>query len=151
MLPANALTPELLGLHAALDVTGLWLAIRTLFERATAHHFVVVGLRSERCRPTTILRSVVADPSREWYEENLAEHPGFAYLREHPGTQVIRVSDIMPTSEVVKSDYYRRFMEPDGWLHSLAFFFWHGEELHAMVAANRSAQQGDFDEQDVAN
>jgi DNA-binding CsgD family transcriptional regulator len=85
----------------------------------------------------------------DWYERNHPVHPGFAWLKDHPGAKLVRVSDVLPLAELKRGDYYREFMEPEGWVHSLGLLFWSEEGLEHMVGINRDEAQGDFDEEDL--
>lgn len=137
--------PQLLALHAATDTPALWVAISALFEELFQPHFTIAALRFMAAQPTVTLRTRPAPKrSSAWWRRNIAVHPGIEWLMRHPGAQLARVSDILPLAELRRHPYYHAFIEPEGWLHGMGFFFWEGHELTAILGVNRTEQQGDF-------
>lgn len=150
--PVSSLTPAgvpenlLLALHAATDTTTLWAAMVALFDEVFHQpHFNIAALRFMAAQPTVTLRTRPA-PKRTaaWWRRNIAVHPGIEWLMRNPGARIARVSDILPVAELKRHPYYREFIEPEGWLHGMGFFFWEDRELTAIIGVNRTAAQGDF-------
>ena len=146
----EALDAPLLRLHATVTLPALWSSLQELLEAALPHHSLVLGLQFLRAVPSAVLHSRPL-PLRtpDWYERNHPVHPGFAWLKDHPGAKLVRVSDVMPLPELKRSDYYREFMEPEGWAHSLGLLYWNTEGLEHMVGINRTEEQGDFGDDDM--
>jgi DNA-binding CsgD family transcriptional regulator len=143
--PARVPEPQLLALHAATDTPALWGALNGLFEELFQPHFTVAALRFMAAQPTVTLRTRPAPKrSAAWWRRNIAVHPGIEWLMRNPGAQLARVSDILPLAELRRHPYYHAFIEPEGWLHGMGFFFWEGHELTAILGVNRTEQQGDF-------
>lgn len=135
----------LLALHAATDTAALWAAMNDLFETLFRPHFTVAALRFMAAQPTVTLRTRPAPKrSAAWWRRNIAVHPGIEWLMRNPGAQLARVSDIMPLDELRRHPYYHTFIEPEGWLYGMGFFFWEGPELTAIIGVNRTEAQGDF-------
>ncbi len=136
---------RLLELHAATDTAALWAAMNGLFEEMFRPHFTVAALRFMAAQPTVTLRTRPAPKrSAAWWRRNIAVHPGIEWLMRNPGAQLARVSDIMPVEELRRHPYYHAFIEPEGWLYGMGFFFWEGFELTAILGVNRTEAQGDF-------
>lgn len=148
----EALEPQLLDLHAAVTVNELWSSLQALLGAAFAQHSIVLGLQFVRERGPSIMLHSRPLPLRtpEWYDQVLPVHPGLAWLQSHPGARLVRVSDVQPVAELKASDYYRVFMQPEGWLHGLGFFYWNEEGIENMIGINRAEEQGDFDAGDLA-
>lgn len=146
----ESLETHLHRLHATVALPALWESLQALLEEAFPHHSLVLGLQFLRAVPSAVLHSRPL-PLRtpDWYERNHPVHPGFAWLKDHPGAKLVRVSDVLPLAELKRSDYYHEFMEPEGWVHSLGLLFWSEEGLEHMVGINRNEAQGDFDEEDM--
>lgn len=146
----ESLEPLLLKLQATVTLPPLWNALQALFAEAFPHHALVLGLQFLRQVPSAMLHSRPL-PLRtpDWYERSHPVHPGFAWLKDHPGATLVRVSDVLPLDELKRGEYYREFMEPEGWVHSLGFLYWSEEGLEHMIGINRAEAQGDFDEADM--
>lgn len=141
---------DLLPLHAATDSVSLWAALVALLGGAFENHFLVAALRFMAAQPTVTLRTRPAPRrSAAWWRRNIAVHPGIEWLMQHPGAQLARVSDIMPLEPLRRHPYYHAFMQPEGWIHGMGFFFWEGRELAAIVGINRTEAQGDFSDAEV--
>lgn len=142
----------MLELHAAVTVKELWSSLQALLGAAFAHHSIVLGLQFVRAQGPSIMLHSRPLPLRtpEWYDQVLPVHPGLAWLQSHPGARLVRVSDVLPVAELKASDYYRVFMQPEGWLHALGFFYWNEEGIENMIGLNRTEEQGDFDAADLA-
>ncbi|MDQ5978237.1 MAG: hypothetical protein QG602_1211 [Verrucomicrobiota bacterium] len=148
----EALEPLILELHAAVTVKELWPSLQALLGEAFAHHSIVLGMQFVREQGPSIMLHSRPLPLRtpEWYDQVLPVHPGLAWLQSHPGAKLVRVSDVQPMAELKSSDYYRVFMQPEGWLHGLGFFYWNEEGIENMIGINRAEEQGDFDAADLA-
>jgi DNA-binding CsgD family transcriptional regulator len=148
----EALEPLLLDLHATTNVKELWPALQALLGAAFSHHSIVLGLQFVRERGPSIMLHSRPLPLRtpEWYDQVLPVHPGLAWLENHPGARLVRVSDVQPVAALKASDYFRMFMQPEGWLHGLGFFYWNEEGIENMIGVNRAEDQGDFNADDLA-
>lgn len=144
------LEAHLLRLQATVALPPLWHGLQELFEEAFPHHNLILGLQFLRQVPSVVLHSRPL-PLRtpEWYERSHPVHPGFVWLQDHPGATLVRVSDVHTLDELKRGEYYREFMEPEGWVHSLGFLYWNEEGLEHMIGINRTEAQGDFDEDDM--
>lgn len=64
--------------------------------------------------PSTIFRERAPFASEEEFQRFQEVSPIAAYLSARPGTQVVRLSDIIADAELQQSEFYRRFMLPCG-------------------------------------
>lgn len=139
----------LLALHETNSSEALFDALVGLIDTRFERHSVVAGFRFHAGTPTQLLR-VGIEATNDDAIDYSTEHPGFAWLREHLGARIVRVSDVMPVAAVKQTKYYEKVMQIEGWLHGIGLFFWFGNELIAAVAVNRTEEQGDFDGEDIA-
>ena len=146
----EALEHLLLNLQATVALPPLWSRLQALLGVAFPHHSLVLGLQFLDQFPSVVLHSRPL-PLRtpDWYKRNHPVHPGFAWLKDHPRAKLVRVSDVLPLDELKRGDYYREFMEPEGWVHSLGLLYWNNEGLEHLIGINRSESQGDFDDDDL--
>ncbi len=141
----------LLKLHGTVTLPSLWIELQDLLEAAYPHHSLVLGLQFTRTVGPSVMLHSRPLPLRtpEWYDRNLPVHPGLAWLQQNPGAKLVRVSDVLPLDELKAGDYYQVFMEPEGWVHGLGFFYWNSEGIEHMIGINRAEDQGDFDAEDM--
>jgi hypothetical protein len=67
------------------------------------------------------------------------------YLRAHPRSRFVRMSDVFPEQRTLrKSDFYRKYMAPTGYEYAIGLLFWRGRLLMAMIVIMRTAKQGDL-------
>src|SRR5437667_8490673 len=45
---------------------------------------------------------------------------------------------------MLRSDFFRKYMEPQSRLHAIGLFFWQRQRLLAIIVIMRTAEQGDF-------
>ncbi len=142
-------TRALLALHETNTSQALFDALVRLFDARFVRHSIVAGFRFHAGTPTTLMRVGIENTNDDAIDYSM-EHPGLAWLREHPGARIVRVSDAMPIAEVKRTKYHQMIMTIEGWLYGIGLFFWIGYDLIAMVGVNRTEAQGDFDRDDVA-
>lgn len=135
----------LLALHAAIDIEPLWRAVEQLLRAAVAPHRVTlflghIGMGEAR---VVFTDPPIADAAR-WYAERGKENPFSPYIAAHRGLRHYRFEDVVPPAAFRRSDFYRRFAEPEGWDKGLSFLYWQRSDVKAMFSVYRAPAQPDF-------
>lgn len=151
-LPEEAWLQHLLfPLHSATEIDALWKAVLPLLREAFSPctrvtlflgHF---GMREARL--------VFTDPpiehTAEWYKERGQGNPFSPYIAANRRVTHYRFSDIVgPAAKFRKTEFYRRFAEPEGWDRGLSGVLWSGDEVEAMFSLYRRSPQPDFNDAD---
>ena len=76
--------------------------------------------------------------------------PSARFIRENPGAELGRMSDMIPWKELRTSEFYRKIMKPEGWRFAAAMFFWEDGRFVGHLALNRTEAHGDFTDADMA-
>jgi DNA-binding CsgD family transcriptional regulator len=150
-----SVTPEelLLPLHAATEVDELWAAVLPLLRATlTPNVRVTLFLGHFEMREA---RLVFTDPpierASEWFKERGRINPFSAYIAARRRVRHYRFSDVVGTKAVfARTEFYRRFAQPEGWDKGMSVLFWRGDEVKAMFSLYRAPEQPEFDEADVA-
>ncbi len=102
----------------------------------------------------TWLASNGSTMSPELMEEISQVHLGMPTLLANPGIKVIPTRGVLPPEKVlVQTRFYRVFMQPYGWRHSVALFCWKSVSppvVDCVLCVNRTAEQGDFSDEEIA-
>lgn len=92
--------------------------------------------------------------STEQMEEISKVHLGVPTLLANPGIKVIPTKGVLPPQrELVKTPFYRLFMQPYRWRHSVALFCWQSVSppaVDCIFCVHRTAAQGDFSDEEIA-
>lgn len=141
----------LLPLHAARGGEALWQACDQLLSAEFPSKFNVGVFQFLHDLPLVVLRSPQA-PERDadWWKSNLASHPLMDHIRDSAGLRVQRLTDVLSVEQIKATDYYREFIEPEGWLYSVAMFFHLDGRMLALVGINRAEADGDFTNDEIA-
>jgi DNA-binding CsgD family transcriptional regulator len=127
-----------LRLHAALNQRDFWATLRGLAREMIPCDSLSLELGHDaEGVPQTIFREGHPYTPRE----RRREHPARAWLKEHPGTVVYRLSDIIEARELRRSPYYQRIMQREGWDKQLGLVAWRGEQVVATLNLHRGAAQ----------
>jgi DNA-binding CsgD family transcriptional regulator len=134
----------LLSLHATLDLEALWKAIQRVINASMADS--VIGLTLQH-NPILPLIAKWTHPISDGFF-NAA--PIQNYLRAHPRSRFVRMSDVFPEQgKLRKSGFYRNYMSPCGSEYAVGMLFWRGRLLMAVIVVMRSAKQGDLTERQL--
>lgn len=143
------LEPFLLDLHRTIDADGFWAALQHLLDAAFSNHSIVAALRiSEKAPPVFYYTHHQPHHTYRWFTETLAAHPCYAHLMAHPGTPVLRLSDVLPESIIHQNRFYLTYMRPEAWHHGMAFVFWTEGKVSALIPVNRTIDQPDFSDEE---
>ena len=67
------------------------------------------------------------------------------FLHRHPGIDLSTLEIQQgPPTDVRQTEFYRRFMRPEGWDKDAEIYFWKGGSLEAYICVRRSPEQPEF-------
>ena len=149
---AARLHRPLVALHAAMEVGPLWRAVRQLVGVAFSPHRVTfflghLGMGEAR----VVLTDPPIDHPEEWYTARGKLNPFSPYIEAHRGVKFYRFSAVLPPhAEFVRSEFYRRFAQPEGWDKGVSALYWSRREVIAMFSLYRSPTQPEFSDAELA-
>jgi DNA-binding CsgD family transcriptional regulator len=73
-----------------------------------------------------------------------------AFLSARPGTTLARISDIVPQRDLLRSEFYRSFMQPHGDRYFACLNFWDGALFQGLIGLHRTSAQHDFTDAEMA-
>ncbi len=149
---AARLHEPLLALHAAVDIEPLWRAVLALLRTAVAPHRVTLFLGHLGMGEA---RVVFTDPPipdlAGWYAARGRDNPFSPYIAAHRGVRLYRFEDVLPPpAQFRRTEFYRRFAEPEGWDKGVSVLFWTRGEVRAMFSVYRAPAQPAFSAAEVA-
>jgi hypothetical protein len=129
----------LLSLHAALDLEALWKAVQRVINASVADSVIGLTLQHNPVFP------LIAKSTHPIADGFINAKPLQDYLRAHPRSRFVRMSDVFPEQRTLrKSDFYRKYMAPTGYEYAIGLLFWRGRLLMAVIVIMRTAKQGDL-------
>ncbi len=141
---------RLLELHSVREMRDFWRATRDVLHRALPLHFICLCMRPFALMPSTVFREKAPFASEEEFKQFQQLSPLSGYLAARPGTTLVRMSDALPDSELVETEFYRRFMKPHADRHFACLCFWHAGVFQGMIGLHRTGSQRDFADVDMA-
>jgi hypothetical protein len=75
--------------------------------------------------------------------------PFSAYIEHHPGIRVVRLSDVIESSRLVRTEFFRSFLRPCGDRYQVYLILWEFDVFQGLVGLHRTAQQRDFTDTEV--
>jgi DNA-binding CsgD family transcriptional regulator len=142
-----------LFLQRALDPQTLWEAMRDAVQLVVPVHHDILFASPMLGRFPIFGRTLSGYPRSEGYWARLGEIAGAGdVLRQFPELKVARMSDHFDLNREGDRCLYDEFMVPEGWRHCANVFFrdQHGMPL-GTLGINRTAEQGDFSDQELAD
>lgn len=144
-----------LRLHATIDISGFWDAVRAVLDEAVPSDACVVyrdfADYSRSCRAADILMTPRAVKPIEWLENRREVDMMPAFILANPRVKHCTLSDAVPdTRQLRRSEYFRRYMAPDGWQFIACWLFWREDGVASEIAIRRTAEQGDFTSREMA-
>jgi DNA-binding CsgD family transcriptional regulator len=150
--PRNDLESLLYRVHASTDATGDWSAtLALLSERlegqlATfARHHFASGQGAVICEfpENAVFRSA--------YAEYAARNPWFLSSEEYTVGRVVTGDELLTNKELIKTDFYRNLIKPQGLLHCLSGVAARRGNLVYLISVYRAQNQQGFGEREKAN
>lgn len=145
----------LLRLHATIDVREFWNAVRSILDESIPHDACVVYVGYVDFSKTWDASRILATPNarkpRQWLQSRREVNMMPAFTLSNPGIKIYRLSEVVPDPRRLReSEFFRRYMAPEGWYYSVSSLFWEGGRLASEIAIRRTAEQGDFTPQEMA-
>jgi DNA-binding CsgD family transcriptional regulator len=144
---------RLLAMHGATGANEFIEAVFRLLQGTVACDFALANLRNFDGVPLVALDSLGREFGPDYMERFFRLNPSVSYVMMRPGLRLLHTKDHLPPEPALKSlPFYREFMEPENWRHSVALLFW---GLFPPVPQNafcvfRSADQPDFNAAELA-
>ena len=140
------LDEPLLELHAAREIGPFWTAARRLLESALPIHFTCLYLRPSSLTPSAIFRDGAPFRNQAEFQRFQELNPMPSFFDAHPQAVALRLSDILPETELVRSEFYRKHLalEDDRFLACLCFR--QQQTVQALIGLHRARQHTDFSE-----
>lgn len=127
-----------------------WVAARGMLHAALPLDFICMCLRPFALMPSTVFRERAPFASEEEFQRFQEVSPIGVYLSVRPGTLSVRLSDIVTDKELLRSEFYQRFMQPFGDRYFLCLNFWQNGLFQGLIGLHRTAAQRDFTDADMA-
>lgn len=150
--PLSPSDERLLALHGAMEVESLWKALNALLEEVIPCDRITlflghIGMHEAR---KVFSHPPMQDQGRDYYTRRAAASPFNAYIEQNIGASYYRFSDVLGDMEAFKkTDFYREFATPEGWLNGLSGLVWIGKELRGMFSLYRGEDHSDFSETEI--
>jgi len=140
----------LLRMHAVEEMEEFWDCARQTLHVALPLHFICMCLRPFALMPSTVFRERAPFASEKEFQHFQEISPIQAYLSAHPGTKLVRISDIVSRRELLRSEFYLCFMQPHSDRHFACLNFWDGALFQGLIGLHRTAAQHDFTDAEMA-
>jgi DNA-binding CsgD family transcriptional regulator len=146
----SALDRALLALHGSQEMREFWDRSRRVLHAALPLHFVCLCLRPFAVMPSTVFRERAPFASDEEFRRFQELNPIGQHLVLHPGERLTRLSDVVSGNLLVRSEFYRRFLEPHDDRYFVSLNFWRDGVFQGIVGLHRTPGQRDFTESEMA-
>ena len=140
----SELDRALLELHAVEETQEFWKTARRVMHTALPLDFICLCLRPFALMPSTVFRERAPFSSDQEFKQFQELSPVNAFLSARPGTVLVRMSDVIAEADLVKTEFFQRFMQPYGERYFACLCFWHAGAFQGMVGLHRTPEQGDF-------
>ena len=145
--------PELerlvLGLHSCSDLPEFWSAMRAILDVLAPHDASLMSVNfhdfARSWEASRIFVTHKAEKSVEWMRRRRIVDIMPPYILAHPDLPIFRLSEVCPDPcELRNTEFFQRYMEPEGWHHCVCLLFWQGARLQSQLTLWRGEAQGDF-------
>jgi DNA-binding CsgD family transcriptional regulator/PAS domain-containing protein len=146
---STSLEPALIRLNAADEMQEFWEATKALLHLALPIHFCCLCFRPFIVMPATVFRERAPFANDAEFQRFRELCPFSSYVEHHPGVRVIRLSDIIDTPRLVRTEFFRSFMRPCGDRYQAYLVLWESSVFQGLVGLHRTAQQRDFTDTEI--
>lgn len=139
----------LLRLHGCADLPEFWGATRSLLDALVPSDAALMYVNfqnfAKNWEASRVFVTPTADKPVGWMQKRRMVDLMPPYILSQPNLPLFRLSDICSDPiELQNTEFFRKYMEPDGWHYSACLLFWQGAGLHSEITIRRSDAQGDF-------
>jgi len=145
----SSLEPSLIRLNAADDMQHFWEATKALLHAMLPIEFCCLCFRPFLVMPPTIFRERMPFADDAEFQRFQQLCPFSAYIERNPGIRVVRLSDIIEAPRLVRTEFFRAFMQPCGDRYQAYIVLWESEVFQGLVGLHRTLKQRDFTDMEV--
>lgn len=135
------------ALFAAKDLNQFWKVAVKLLQQIVPHHTAFMWCDYFDFAKSSLSTTIFEHPNRkrspEYFEGRRRLHLTAGYLASHTGLKLYRMDDVVSLDTIHASEFYRSYMQPEGWEYAVTLAFWDKDELRTTIAIYRTAEQGD--------
>jgi DNA-binding CsgD family transcriptional regulator/PAS domain-containing protein len=146
---SSSVEPALIRLNAAGEMQEFWEATRELLHLALPIHFCCLCFRPFIVMPATVFRERAPFENDAQFQRFRELCPFTSYIEQHPSVRVIRLSDVVETPRLMKSEFFRSFMRPYGDQYQACLVLWESSVFQGLVGLHRTAEQRDFADTEI--
>ncbi len=150
LLGSMCLDSDLLRLEAVQEGKDLWEVTRTLLHSAFSFEFCCLNFYPFLATPPMLFRERAPFATLEQFQRFCRLAPATPYVQANPGVRYVRLSDVIAEAELLKSDYYREFMQPTNSRYEICLLFWEGSLFEGLVGMHRATNHGDFSDAEIS-
>jgi DNA-binding CsgD family transcriptional regulator/PAS domain-containing protein len=144
-----SLEPALIRLNAADEMQEFWEATKAVLHLALPIHYCCLCFRPFIVMPATVFREGDPFANDAEFQRFRELCPFGSYLENHPGARLIRLSDVIDTAKLMKTEFFRSFMRPCGDQYQAYLVLWESSVFQGLVGLHRTAQQRDFTDTEI--
>lgn len=145
----------LLDLHAVIDVCGFWTTVPLLLDKVVLNDACVLYLNHPEFSKTWCASKTPTTPKanepRDWTQLRGQVDMMMAFVLSHPGRKLCLLSEVVPDSRGLScSAPLRRYTAEERRHYTASLLFWQDGKLASQIAIHRTAEQGDFTQEEMA-
>ncbi|MBV9491968.1 MAG: helix-turn-helix transcriptional regulator [Verrucomicrobia bacterium] len=144
-----SLEPALIRLNAADDMQEFWEATKALLHVTLPIEFCCLCFRPFIVMPPTVFRERAPFADNAEFQRFQELCPFSAYIERHPSVRVVRLSDVIETSKLLKTEFFRAFMQPCGDRYQAYIVLWESDVFQGLVGLHRTMPQRDFTDTEI--
>lgn len=139
----------LLRIHSCADLPEFWNATRAILDALVPSDASLMYVNfhnfAKSWEASRVFVTPKADKPAGWMQKRRLVDLMPPFILERPNLAMFRLSDVCPDpGELQNTEFFRKYMGPDGWHHSACLLFWQGTGLHSEITMRRTESQGDF-------
>jgi DNA-binding CsgD family transcriptional regulator/PAS domain-containing protein len=134
----------LIKLNAAQETREFWESTKELLHQALPFEFCCIDFRPLLTSPAMTFREQAPFASEEEFQRFCLVSPFNWWVREHPGVKVLRLTDVIETTQLLNGEYFREFMAPSKCRYEACLTYWDGGIFEGIIGLHRAADHGDF-------
>ncbi len=136
-------------MNASRNPKEFWERTRALLHVTLPLEYCCLNFRPYVGMPATALRERAPFASEQELLRFCEISPFTWWVREHPGSKILRLSSLIGASQLLDSAYFREFMEPTNSRYEVCLIFWDGEIFEGAIGLHRASRHGDFSDSEL--
>ena len=139
----------LLRLHGCADLPEFWTATRAILDALVPSDASLMYVNfhnfAKNWEASRVFVTPKADKPAGWMQKRRMVDLMPPFILDRPNLPMFKLSDVCTDPrELQNTEFFRKYMGPDGWQHSACLLFWEGSALHSEITIRRKDSQGDF-------